>query len=230
MREDAKSGAGEARQDGDKIVKPGGKVIIPNVLWYAHALKVPKDRRRSRAPQETLTEALERVGRLKVIEHGWNVVPFEIEMFLHLPKACVAAWWYDPHTGAVEYTKNKTPSSWGSGWRHFVDGQSKQRPEIATIWKKRIAGQWIPGFMLRYPAKDAIRPGSPQELSWQAWKREERLRARKSYVAVYTQFFEQHHPLSGQMLKNLVENVLGACALPVDDAVDYYGNSLVRTR
>ncbi len=208
---------------GDQPVKPG-KVILPHALWYAHALKVPKDRRRSRAPQETLAEALERVGRLDVVEHGWNVIPFDTDMFTHMhkPKASCGAWWYDVRTGAFEYS-NKVlgPYIWGTRERYF----SVTKHYTRNMWK-----HWIPGIVFRYPAKDAIRPGTPKELSWQAWKREERLRARKTYITVYSQVFEQHHRLSGRILKDLVEQGLVVCTLPIDDAVDYFGNSLVRTR
>jgi len=89
--------------------------------------------------------------------------------------------------------------------------------------------RWIPGIVFRYPARDAIRPGNPKELSWRAWKQEERLRARQQYLAVYTAYFEQDCPLPGKTLQELVQTVCTAFTITVDDAVDYWGNSLVRT-
>lgn len=206
----------------DKFVKPG-KVIVPNVLWYAHALKVPASRRRSRPPSETLSEALERVGQLKAAEHGWNVIPFDTEMPVHMfkPTACLGGWWYDVQTGTLTQATPAPAFPWA--WLVWPFSVPKPfNPETLT--------RWIPGIVFRWPAKDAIRPGTPQELSWRAWKREEQLRARKTYIAAYAHFFEKHHPIPGQTMKDLVEKVCAAFSVKVDDVVDYWGNSLVRTR
>ena len=215
----------------DKPLKPG-KLVCPHALWYAHALSVAPQRRR-RAPSETMPQALERVGRLPMAEHGANVVPWETAMFIHLRGACLGAWWYDAKTKTIEHATNAPAFPWSwLVWPFTV-------PQPFT---RRTLARKIPGIVFQYPANDAIRPARPQALSWRDWKRQERLRAGRHYLGIFCQFYERwralptagqyerRHPMPGHVLQTLVQAVCQEFQVEVDDALDSLGHSMLRTQ
>lgn len=176
-----------------------GKLLLPNALELAHALEVPLCARRPHAPTETLAEALERVERLPVIEHGWNVLDHETELYLHLPPAAVGSWWYDTQHSLLEFSMvERSPFPW--------DVNNPQAFSVTRHWIEECRERWIPGWVFHNPQDG------------------------KLFLAVHSCLFEQGRTLSGATLKHLVQQVLVAFDILVEDVLDAQGNSMVRTR